>query len=329
MRLADATVLVTGGAGFIGSHLVDALAGLGARVRVLDDLSTGKAANLDASRSSVEFLKADIRDARACAEACAGAAVVFHQAALGSVPRSIADPVATIAVNVSGTANVFAAARDTGVRRVVYASSSSVYGDSAALPKREGDEGRPLSPYALSKCMNEELAEVFARCYGMEFVGLRYFNVYGPRQDPHGPYAAVIPRFFEASLKGEAVTIYGDGEQSRDFTFVSDAVAANLRAAEAPAKSCGVAYNVGGGERTTVNDLARLVSAVAGGTLAPRHEPPRPGDVVHSLADLTRARAALGYLPRVGLAEGLERARAHYAASLTAVTADPARKEAR
>jgi nucleoside-diphosphate-sugar epimerase len=313
MRLAESTVLVTGGAGFIGSHLVDALLGLGARVRVMDDLSSGKPENLEGRRADIEFLEADIRDAHACIAACRGASFVFHQAALGSVPRSIADPAATMAVNVGGTANVFAAARDAGVRRIVYASSSSVYGDSAALPKREGEEGRPMSPYALSKRMNEELADVFTRCYGMEIVGLRYFNVYGPRQDPNGPYAAVIPRFFDASLRGAPVTIYGDGEQSRDFTFVADAVAANLRAAESPAESCGSAYNVGGGERTTVNDLARLVAAAAGSTLAPRHEPPRAGDVAHSLADLTRARAALGYVPGVGLAQGLERARAHYA----------------
>ena len=318
MRLAESTVLVTGGAGFIGSHLVDALVALGARVRVMDDLSNGKTENLEDSRAHIEFLEADIRDVRACAAACLGTSVVFHQAALGSVPRSIADPAATIAVNVGGTANVFAAARDAGVRRVVYASSSSVYGDSEALPKREGEEGRPLSPYALSKRMNEELAEVFTRGYGMEIVGLRYFNVYGPRQDPNGPYAAVIPRFFEASLRGEEVTIYGDGEQSRDFTFVADAVAANLMAAESPAESCGAAYNVGGGERTTVNALARLVSAAAGCALAPRHESPRPGDVAHSLADLTRVRAALGYVPRVGLAQGLERARAHYAVAAAA-----------
>jgi nucleoside-diphosphate-sugar epimerase len=312
MSLRGVQVLVTGGAGFIGSHLVDALAAEGARVRVLDNLSAGRLENLEASRSTIEFLEGDIRDTRACADACRGVAVVFHQAALGSVPRSIADPASSIAVNVGGTANLFAAARDAGARRIVYASSSSVYGDSEALPKKEGQEGRPLSPYALSKRMNEELAEVFGRCYAMEFVGLRYFNVYGPRQDPNGPYAAVIPRFFDANLRGEPAVIYGDGEQSRDFTFVADAVAANLLAAKAPAGSCGAAYNVGGGARTTVNDLARLVAQAVGNGPQARREPPRAGDVAHSLADLGLVTAKLGYAPAVDLARGLSRALEHY-----------------
>ncbi len=298
MSFAEKTVLVTGGAGFIGSHLVDALCARGARVRVLDDLSAGRLENLAGCRESIEFREGDIRDLRVCADACRGATVVFHQAALGSVPRSMKDPATSLAVNVGGTANVFAAARDAGVRRVVYASSSSVYGDSAALPKREGDEGRPLSPYALSKRMNEELADVFGRCYGMEFVGLRYFNVYGPRQDPNGPYAAVIPRFFDANLRGEPAVVYGTGEQSRDFTFVEDAVAANLLAAEAPGERCGTAYNVGGGARTTVNELARLVAEAVGGAPDPRHEPARAGDVAHSLADLTHVSRGLGYQAR-------------------------------
>jgi nucleoside-diphosphate-sugar epimerase len=314
MSLVEERVLVTGGAGFIGSHLVDALVGAGARVRVLDDLSSGRRENLASSLGRIELIEGDIRDPRACAAACEGARVVFHQAALGSVPRSIADPATSISVNVAGTATVFAAARDAGARRVVYASSSSVYGDSAALPKAEGGEGRPLSPYAVSKRMNEELADVFGRCYGMEFVGLRYFNVYGPRQDPNGPYAAVIPRFFSANLKGEPAVIYGDGEQSRDFTFVADAVRANLLAAAAPPEACGAAYNVGGGARTTVNDLARALQGILGGP-APRHEPPRAGDVAHSLADLARAAKGLGYAPTVALSEGLRRALDHYAAA--------------
>ena len=251
MSLAGVRVLVTGGAGFIGSHLVDALVGVGARVKVLDNLSGGRLENLASSRSALEFIEGDIRDGRACAAACEGTQVVFHQAALGSVPRSLAEPATSIAVNVGGTANVFAAARDAGVRRIVYASSSSVYGDSAILPKQEGQEGLPLSPYALSKKMNEELADVFGRSYGLEFIGLRYFNVYGPRQDPNGPYAAVIPRFFSANIKGEPAVIYGDGEQSRDFTFVADAVRANLFAAVADRRASGAAYNVGGGARTT------------------------------------------------------------------------------
>ncbi len=298
------SVLVTGGAGFIGSHLVDALLARGARVRVLDDLSSGRRENLAAA---VELVEGDIRDARACREACSGVAFVFHQAALGSVPRSIADPATTVAVNVSGTANVLAAARDAKVRRVVYASSSSVYGDTRSILKREGEEGRPISPYAASKVMNEELAEVFGRCYGLETVGLRYFNVYGPRQTPEGPYAAVLPRFFRACLAGEAPVIYGDGAQSRDFTFVEDAVEANLLAAGAPAEACGRAYNVALGERTTVAELAERVREAVGSGLPARHEPPRPGDVPHSQADPAAAEARLGFRARTGLREGLER----------------------
>ena len=196
--------LVTGGAGFIGSHLVDALLAAGGAVRVLDDLSSGRRENLVQAAGAIEFVEGDIRDLAAVRRACDGVNRVFHLAAVGSVPRSMKDPAHTLSVNVGGTANVFAAARDAGVRRVVYSSSSSVYGDSETLPKREGEEGRPLSPYALSKRVNEELADVFARCYGMELVGLRYFNVFGPRQDPEGPYAAVVPRFFKACLRGEA-----------------------------------------------------------------------------------------------------------------------------
>jgi nucleoside-diphosphate-sugar epimerase len=302
--LDGVAVLVTGGAGFIGSHLVDALLARGARVRVLDDLSTGRRENLS---EAAELVEGDIREVRACRAACAGASYVFHQAALGSVPRSISDPATTVAVNVTGTANVLAAARDAGVRRVVYASSSSVYGDAEPVLKREGEEGRPISPYAASKAMNEELADVFARCYGMEVVGLRYFNIYGPRQTPDGPYAAVIPRFFRACLAGEAPVIYGDGAQSRDFTFVEDAVLANLLAAGAPPEACGRAYNVARGERTTVAELAERIRETVGSGLPPRHEPPRPGDVLCSQADPAAAEACLGFRARVGLREGLER----------------------
>ncbi|HYN22311.1 MAG TPA: NAD-dependent epimerase/dehydratase family protein [Thermoanaerobaculia bacterium] len=305
------SVLVTGGAGFIGSHLVDALLAGGAQVRVLDDFSSGRRDNLPAD---VKVIEGDIRDMPVCRRACAGMAVVFHQAALGSVPRSLADPATTMAVNVTGTANVLAAAREAGVRRVVYASSSSVYGDAQPVVKKEGEEGRPLSPYAASKVMNEELAEVFARCYGMELIGLRYFNVYGPRQAPEGPYAAVIPRFFRACLAGEAPVIYGAGEQSRDFTFVDDAVRANLLAAAAPAEACGRSYNVARGERTTIAELASRVREVAGSGLPPRHEPPRPGDVLHSQADPSAAERRLGFRAEVGLSTGLARARTHYRA---------------
>jgi nucleoside-diphosphate-sugar epimerase len=310
--LAGVPVLVTGGAGFIGSHLVDALLARGAEVRVLDNLESGSRDNFAAAGDRVALLVDDLRDAEACRRACRGCALVFHQAARGSVPRSLAEPEATMAVNVGGTANLFVAARAAGARRLVYASSSSVYGDSPGLPKREGEEGRPLSPYALSKRVGEELADTFARCYGMELVGLRYFNVYGPRQDPAGPYAAVIPRFFAALLAGEPPVVYGDGRQSRDFTFVADAVEANLLAAGAAAAACGRAYNVASGRRTTIAELAAAVRRVVGGGPEARHEPPRPGDVLHSLADLTAAGAALGYAPAVDLDAGLERSQAYY-----------------
>ena len=298
-------VLVTGGAGFIGSHLVDALLERGAEVRVLDSFATGRPENLAHCRDRIELFEGDIRDRSRCREACEGVRIIFHQAALGSVPRSLEDPSTTVEVNVSGTANVFTAARDAGVRRVVYASSSSVYGDSSSLPKREGEEGKPLSPYALSKAMNEELAEVYASCFGLEPIGLRYFNVYGPRQVPDGPYAAVIPRFFMAYLRGEAPLIYGDGEQSRDFTFVGDAVAANLRAAAAPAEAAGTAYNVAAGSRTTVNELAARIRGAAGGGPEPHHETPRAGDVRHSQAAPELAQRHLGFSAGTSLAEGL------------------------
>lgn len=310
--LSAGRALVTGGAGFIGSHLVDALLEAGGTVRVLDDLSSGRRENLEKVAGAIEFVEGDIRDLGVVRRACEGVDRVFHLAAVGSVPRSMKDPAHTLSVNVGGTANVLAAARDSGVPRVVYSSSSSVYGDSETLPKREGEEGRPLSPYALSKRMNEELADVFARCYGMELVGLRYFNVFGPRQDPEGPYAAVVPRFFKACLSGEAPVIYGDGEQSRDFTFVADAVRANLLAACAPASACGRVYNVAGGRGITVNRLADAVREVAGAGLPPRHEDARPGDIRHSLADLSRARADLGFEPVTDLRTGLLSARAHF-----------------
>ncbi len=303
---AGISVLVTGGAGFIGSHLVDALHERGARVRVFDNFETGLRGNLAHLVGRIELVEGDLRDLSACQAACAGVAYVFHQAALGSVPRSMKDPATSLDVNVGGTANLFTAARDAGVQRVVYASSSSVYGDSALLPKREGEEGAVLSPYAMSKKMCEELAEIFGRCYRLEIVGLRYFNVYGPRQRPDGPYAAVIPRFFAACFGGDAPLIYGDGTQSRDFTFVGDAVAANLLAAGAGEEAFGRAFNVAGGRQVSVLELAEQIRQSAGG-LAPRFEPPRAGDVLHSLADLSATRKALDYHPEVELAEGLRR----------------------
>lgn len=300
-------VLVTGGAGFIGSHLVDELLDRGAAVRVLDNFFSGHRENLSQCIDRIELIEGDIRNLDTCKKAVDGVAYVFHQAALGSVPRSIDEPATSIEVNVGGTANIFAAARDAKVRRVVYASSSAVYGDSTRLPKKEGEEGKPLSPYALSKWMNEELADTFARCFGLETVGLRYFNVYGPRQDPNGPYAAVVPRFFDACLRGVAPTIYGDGTQSRDFTFVADVVRANLLAASAPVTSCGRGYNVGAGGTTSVNDLANTIIEVTGAKLRPNYEPPRAGDVPFSQADVSDAKRNLGFEARIVLSDGLGR----------------------
>ncbi len=310
--LKDLPVLVTGGAGFIGSHLVDELLVRGARVRVLDNLSTGRLENLSHCRSQIEWVEGDLRDAETCRVACAGSELVFHQAALGSVPRSLEDPVATLEVNAMGSTRIFEAARRAGARRVIYASSSSVYGDSPDLPKREGEEGKPLSPYAASKQMTEELAAVYSRCYEMRLIGLRYFNVFGPRQDPDGPYAAVIPRFFRAALEGRPMRIHGDGEQSRDFTFVSDAVRANLIAAGAPDEATGRSYNVASGRQVTVRRLAGEIASLLGAAAEPEHGPPRPGDLRHSLADLTLARRGLGYAPETGLGEGLAACRGYY-----------------
>jgi len=314
-------VLVTGGAGFIGSHLVDALVERGARVTVLDNLATGCRDNLarPLAAGAITLIEGDLRSREDCHRALVAtgepAVVVFHQAALGSVPRSFEDPATTLAVNATGTAEVFTAARDAGVRRVVFASSSSVYGDSPRLPKRVGEEGRALSPYALSKAAGERLAAIFADAFGMGFVGLRYFNVYGPRQSPEGPYAAVIPRFFAAYQAGEAPQIYGDGEQRRDFTYVADTVAANLAAAryllarkddEQVGGTCSV-VNVGGGRATTIRELAAAIRTLCGGGPDPIHLPPRPGDVRASLADLSAAEALFDYRPTVGLEEGLGR----------------------
>ena len=311
-----ATVLVTGGAGFIGSHLVDALLERGARVRVLDNLVSGSRDNLHHCADSIELLEGDIRDAEMCCRACDQATYVFHQAALGSIPRSLENPAESVAVNVSGTANIFLAAHRSGVRRVIYASSSSVYGDSEELPKREGREGAPLSPYAASKQMTEQLAGVYANCFGQQLIGLRYFNIFGPRQSPEGPYAAVIPRFFQACLRGTPPVIYGDGEQSRDFTYVGDAAGANLLAALAPDEACGAAYNVSSGRSVSVRSLLAEIQKLLGTELEPVQAPPRAGDVAHSAADLTESAARLAYRPGNTLAEGLEASHEYYAAIL-------------
>lgn len=316
--------LVTGGAGFIGSHLVETLLRLGQRVRCLDNLATGHRRNLaEAARGNeerFEFVEGDLRDLEACRKACAGAEVVLHQAALGSVPRSIEDPLTSHGANVTGFVNLLWAAREAGVRRVVYASSSSVYGDHPELPKVEERIGRQLSPYAVTKYADELYAGVFGKAYGMELLGLRYFNVFGPRQDPDGPYAAVIPRWFRALLRGEPVFVNGDGSTSRDFCHVDNVVQANLLAATVEERAAiGEVYNVAVGERTTLGELfailqeqaARFRPAAAGARVV--HRPFREGDVLHSLADVGKARRLLGFQPEMRVREGLERAAGWYA----------------
>lgn len=298
--------LVTGGAGFIGSNLVDALLDGGWNVRVLDDLSTGHAANLEHVLERIDFVEGSVVDPSTCAAVCEGVSTVFHQAAIPSVPRSVADPEATHAACATGTLNVLHAARLAGVRRFVYAASSSAYGDTVELPKREGVTGTPKSPYAVAKLTGEHYCAAWHAVWGMETVALRYFNIFGRRQDPASAYAAVIPLFVRHAFDGTAPTINGDGEQTRDFTHVSNAVHANLLAAERPAERvAGRVFNVGCGERISVNRLWQEIRALTGATVEAEHGPARPGDVRDSLASLERASADLGYDVRTPLAEGL------------------------
>jgi UDP-glucose 4-epimerase len=296
--------LVTGGAGFIGSHLVDGLLAAGHKVRVLDDFSTGDPRNLEGVRKRIELIEGDIAQAEVVHRATQGVEIVFHQAALASVPRSVADPVGTNQVCVNGTLNVLLAARDAGARRVIYAASSSAYGNSDHLPKRETDPTLPLSPYAVAKLAGEHYCAAFSEVYGLETVRLRYFNVFGPRQPPDSPYAAVIPRFLEAMIAGKSPIIYGDGRQSRDFTYVADVVQANLLAAEA-AKVSGKVYNIACGRRTSLLELVTQINALLGTQIKPIHEDARPGDVIHSQADIAPAQADLGYNPQFEMEEGL------------------------
>ena len=315
--------LVTGGAGFIGSHLAETLLTLGQEVVILDNFATGHRSNLDHVRRRVspedwgrlQFREGDIRNRDACATACAGVHYVLHHAALGSVPRSIEEPELTHAVNVTGTLNMLLAARDARVRRFVYASSSSVYGDDPSLPKQEAVTGKLLSPYAASKHMNECYADIFARCYGTETVGLRYFNVFGARQDPQGAYAAVIPRWVRAMLTGERAVIYGDGETSRDFCYVANVVQANLLAATSERReSLNQVYNVALGGRTTLNDLFAVLHSLLGEHAAvstpatPIYEGFRAGDIRHSQADISKARSLIEFEATHDLTRGLKEA---------------------
>lgn len=331
LRSAPKRWLVTGAAGFIGSHLVETLLKLEQTVLGFDNFATGKPGNLAQIQAAVtpsqwagfKFMEGSICDPATCRAACAGVDYVLHQAALGSVPRSIAEPATSHEVNVTGTVNVFLAARDQGVKRLVYASSSAVYGDHPGLPKVEEKTGRLLSPYAATKLMDEVYADVFARNYGLAAIGTRYFNVFGPRQDPDGPYAAVIPKWIAAMLQGEPVFINGDGETSRDFCYVANVVQANLLAAatENP-QAIGQVYNIAVGERTTLNELfnvlkARLETARPAARIAPPvFQEFRPGDVRHSLADITKARTLLGYEPTHRIGQGMDEALEWYLANV-------------
>ncbi len=299
--------LVTGGAGFIGSHIVDELLHRGERVRVLDNFATGKKENLEQCLDRIELIEGDIRDLDTCRRACRGVDYVLHQAALGSVPRSMEDPLTSHEVNVTGTLHMLLSARDAKVKRFVFAGSSSTYGDHPDLPKVEDRIGNPLSPYAVTKYADELYAQVFARCYEIETVGLRYFNVFGPRQDPFSAYAAVIPLFVKALLGGEAPTIHGDGEQTRDFTFVANVVEANLRACVAPGEVAGEIFNVACHDQISLNKLYNKLARLLDVDIKPHYGPTRPGDVRHSLADISKACRFLGYSGGIDVDEGLRR----------------------
>ncbi len=320
--MSGRTVLVTGGAGFIGSHCCDALIAVGASVRCFDNLATGKRENIEhlLSEPRFAFMEGDLSSREVLDKAMKGADAVVHLAALGSVPRSIADPLASEAANLTGFLSMMEAARQAGIKRVVYASSSSVYGDSTELPKREGTEGRPLSPYAVTKAMDESYAYLYHRMHGTELIGLRFFNVFGERQDPQGPYAAAIPKFIRAFLRHESPVVNGDGKQTRDFTYVGNAVQAVLCGLDAPAAAAGQVFNIAYGDRCDLltligllrNQLERIDPMI--GTMIVEHQPERPGDVRDSLADISKARKELGYAPAFDMEAGLARAVPWYAA---------------
>ncbi|MBQ9968542.1 MAG: SDR family oxidoreductase [Oscillospiraceae bacterium] len=310
--------LVTGAAGFIGSNLCEALLRMGCRVRALDDLSTGKQENIDLflNDPNYTFIKGDIKDPETCMQACEGVDYVLNQAAWGSVPRSLEMPQFYCANNIMGTLNMLEAARQNGVKKFVYASSSSVYGDEPNLPKKEGREGNLLSPYALTKQCNEEWAKQYTRNYGLPTIGLRYFNVFGRRQDPNGAYAAVIPKFLKQLLAGERPTINGDGTQSRDFTYIENVIEANLKACLAPPEADGQAFNVAYGGREYLNDIYFGLTSALGVDIPPIYGPARKGDIKHSNADISKARELLGYDPDWSFARGIEQAIAWYRENL-------------
>jgi nucleoside-diphosphate-sugar epimerase len=298
--------LITGGAGFIGSHIASRLIGEGHEVRVLDNFSTGNRSNLAAFEGDFDLIEGDMQSYERAHNAVQGCEVVFHQAALPSVPRSIQDPLTSNAANVVGTLNILLASRDSGVRRVVFASSSSIYGADRTLPKQEDRAPMPISPYAVAKLASEGYCRSFSEVYGLETVALRYFNVFGPRQDPLSQYAAVIPRFITALFEGKPPVVFGDGEQSRDFTYIDNIVDANLRAAEAEGVA-GQTFNIACGERISLNRLLGEIRAIVGSDVEASYREPRQGDVKHSLADISRAREQLGYEPLVDFNEGLMR----------------------
>ena len=303
--------LVTGGAGFIGSNLVASLLASGHRARVLDNFLTGKRENLaglaERYGDAFELVEGDLRDLEVTRRAAQGVEYVLHQGALPSVPRSVADPVLSNEINVGGTVNLLIAARDAGVRRVVFAASSSAYGDTPELPKRESMTPNPKSPYAAQKLAGEHYMRIFYEVYGVETVSLRYFNVFGPKQDPASTYAAVIPRFITAVLMGTAPTVYGDGLQTRDFTYIDNVVRVNLLACKASKEACGRVFNIACGERVSLLEILEIIYGLVGRRVPPRFEPPRPGDVRDSLADISLARDLLGYEPMVPFPEGLSR----------------------
>lgn len=317
-----ALYLVTGGAGFIGSHIVDELIRRGQTVRVLDDFSSGHAENLTSIQEKIELHKADIRNFDRIRPHFEGVDYVVHLAAIPSVPRSVAEPLASNAVNIDGTLNVLLAARDAKARRVVFAASSAVYGDHPALPRVESQEPRLLSPYALTKLAGEYYCQIFTRVYGLETVAVRYFNIFGPRQSPDSPYSGVLSLFISAYMLGQIPTIFGDGEQSRDFTYVDNAVDATLRACTTPNIS-GKVINVGTGERQTLNEAISMLNDIFGREIKPNYEPVRAGDVQHSHADITLARKFLGYEPKVRFEDGLQRTVAWFCAGSASESGAP------